>query len=68
MHLYNVPCDIDASSPFNPLNIIRSTYKAGDFVVVKLDIDNEDIEQVTLPFQSYLLETGIQTCFAGYRV
>ena len=46
MHFYNVPCDIDAGSPFNPLNIIRSIYRAGDFVVVKLDIDDEIIEQV----------------------
>lgn len=36
---------MDPESPFNPLNIIKSIYKPGDFVVVKLDIDHVDIEQ-----------------------
>lgn len=46
MHYYNVPCDIEPDSPFNPLNIIKSIYRPGDFVAIKLDIDNEKIEQV----------------------
>lgn len=46
MHYFNVPCDIDAASPFNPLNIVKAMYQPGDFVVVKLDIDNGPIEQV----------------------
>ena len=46
MHYYNVPCDTDPDSPFNPLNMIQSIYKPGDYVVLKLDIDNEEIEQV----------------------
>ena len=47
MHYYNVPCDIEPDSAFNPLNIIKSIYRPGDFVVLKLDIDNEVIEQVS---------------------
>ena len=27
MHYYNVPCDIDPESPFNPLNIVKKIYK-----------------------------------------
>ena len=64
MHFYNVPCDFDARSPFNPLNIIRSTYKAGDFVVVKLDIDNEDIELVPLRSQLTFMNQG----FLSYMI
>lgn len=47
MHYFNVPCDTTPDSPFNPLNIVRNMYQPGDFVVIKLDIDNEAIEQVT---------------------
>jgi len=27
MHYYNVPCDIDPESPFNPLNIVKRIYR-----------------------------------------
>ena len=27
MHYYNVPCDIDPESPFNPLNIVKKIYR-----------------------------------------
>lgn len=46
IHYFNIPCDIEPDSPFNPLNIIKAMYKPGDFVVIKLDIDNEPVEQV----------------------
>lgn len=47
MHYFNVPCDVGLDSPFNPLNIVKAMYKPGDFVVIKLDIDTEDIELVS---------------------
>ena len=50
MHYFNVPCDTAPNSSFNPLNIIKAMYRPGDFVVVKLDIDTEVIEQVRTPF------------------
>ena len=34
MHYYNVPCDIDPESPFNPLNIVKKIYRC-----VNLDKD-----------------------------
>ena len=57
MHYYNVPCDTAPDSPFNPLNIVKNMYRPGDFVVIKLDIDNEGIEQVSL--SSLKLRNGI---------
>ena len=30
MHYYNVPCDIDPESPFNPLNIVKKIYRRGN--------------------------------------
>jgi hypothetical protein len=33
IHFFNVPCAADANAPDNPLNIIRSVYRPGDFVV-----------------------------------
>ena len=47
MHYFNVPCDTAPDSPFNPLNIVKNMYRPGDFVVIKLDIDHEQIEQVS---------------------
>ena len=44
VHRYNVPADADPKSPFNVINIITSMCKPGDFVVVKLDIDNQKVE------------------------
>ena len=49
MHYFNVPCDVEPDSPFNPLNIVKAMYQPGDFVVIKLDIDTEHIEQVCSP-------------------
>lgn len=48
MHYFNVPCDTGSDSPFNPLNIVKNMYQPGDFIVIKLDIDNEPIEQAMM--------------------
>ena len=44
VHFYNVPITKDFSEASHPLNIIRSIYQPGDFVAVKLDIDNGPLE------------------------
>mmetsp|Transcript_32118 Transcript_32118/g.91078 ORF Transcript_32118/g.91078 Transcript_32118/m.91078 type:complete len:402 (-) Transcript_32118:449-1654(-) len=44
LHFYNVPCQSDPSHPDNPWNHLRATARKDDYVVVKLDIDNNAIE------------------------
>eukprot|EP00890_Picochlorum_soloecismus_P004060 jgi/Picsp_1/4655/NSC_02025-R1_protein len=44
LHFYNKPVSADVKSPAHPLQILKSIYKAGDYAVVKLDIDNSELE------------------------
>ncbi|GAB4815494.1 hypothetical protein N2152v2_002540 [Parachlorella kessleri] len=44
LHFYNIPVTIDETHADNPFNIIKAVYQPGDFVVVKLDIDNVALE------------------------
>ena len=44
MHFYNTPITDNFTEASHPLNIIRSVCKPGDFIVVKLDIDNGPLE------------------------
>ena len=41
---YNIPVSSDLQDPSNPLNILTKIAAVGDFVVLKLDIDNGKIE------------------------
>lgn len=43
LHFYNTYAS-DQLSPTAPLGILESRFKTGDFIVVKLDIDNEILE------------------------
>lgn len=43
---FNVPVDKNASSPKFPVNVLRSVASTRDFVSLKLDIDNSDVENV----------------------
>ena len=43
LHLFNFAVETDPASPRNPLNIVRRLHKPGDFVVLKLDVDNEKV-------------------------
>lgn len=43
---FNLPASADGSNPASPLNIIKQIAQPGDFVVLKLDIDNFVIEGV----------------------
>ena len=43
LRFYNIGVETDPASPKNPLNIIRRLYRPGDFVVLKLDVDNEKV-------------------------
>ena len=36
LHYYNVPCSVEPDSEFNPLRIVRTLYQPGDFVVIKV--------------------------------
>eukprot|EP01062_Namystynia_karyoxenos_P053341 TRINITY_DN4316_c0_g1_i1.p1 TRINITY_DN4316_c0_g1~~TRINITY_DN4316_c0_g1_i1.p1 ORF type:complete len:487 (+),score=118.60 TRINITY_DN4316_c0_g1_i1:88-1461(+) len=42
---YNVPINTSAGSGSNPLEYIRALCRPGDYVVVKLDIDNPAVEE-----------------------
>ena len=44
LHFYNTPITKNFTEASHPLNIIRSIYQPGDFIVVKLDIDNGPLE------------------------
>ena len=44
LHFYNTPITDDFTEASHPLNIIRSICEPGDFIVVKLDIDNAPLE------------------------
>ena len=41
LRFFNFGVETDPTSPKNPLNIVRKFYRPGDFIVLKLDIDNE---------------------------
>ena len=44
LHFYNAFMDADKGSQMNPLEVMRRIYQAGDFIVFKLDIDNDPLE------------------------
>ena len=44
LHFYNTPITDDFKQASHPLNILRSICKPGDFIVIKLDIDNGPLE------------------------
>ena len=48
LHFYNTPITDDFREASHPLNIIRSIYEPGDFIVVKLDIDNGPLESAIM--------------------
>lgn len=48
LHFYNTPITEDFTQPGHPLNIIRSIHQPGDFIVVKIDIDNAPLETAIL--------------------
>ena len=48
MHFYNAPISDDFEEASHPLNIIRSICEPGDFIVVKLDIDNGPLESAIM--------------------
>jgi len=44
LHFMNVPISAEPGAPMNPLTWIRNIYKPGDFVVFKLDVDQDGLE------------------------
>lgn len=45
---FNIPVDKNASNPKFPVNVLKSVASTRDFVALKLDIDNSDIEDVVI--------------------
>jgi hypothetical protein len=44
LHFYNQPIQAEPSAKMNPLAWIRHKFKPGDYIVFKLDIDNDELE------------------------
>jgi hypothetical protein len=44
LHFYNAPVTPQAGSSMNPVDWIKNMYRPGDYVVFKLDIDNDEVE------------------------
>ena len=44
LHFYNTGFDTNTSHAAHPMNIIRAIFKPGDVVIIKLDIDNSELE------------------------
>lgn len=44
-HFYNVPVDAERNSAHNPIELLKSVSTPADFVVFKLDIDTEALEE-----------------------
>jgi len=44
LHFFNTPTSADPADPMNPLTFIRRIAKPGDYIVMKLDIDNNAVE------------------------
>lgn len=44
LHFYNAPVTPQPGSAMNPVDWIRDMYRPGDYIVFKLDIDNDAVE------------------------
>ena len=44
VHYYNTPITEDIAHADHPLSVIRDIYRPGDFIALKLDIDNSPLE------------------------
>ena len=44
LHFYNAPVTPQTGSAMNPVDWIRDLYQSGDYIVFKLDIDNDVME------------------------
>ncbi|EFN52217.1 hypothetical protein CHLNCDRAFT_54534 [Chlorella variabilis] len=47
LHLYNTGLEGDTTSPAHPIQYIKQNVQAGDFLVIKLDVDTQSVE---IPF------------------
>lgn len=63
----NVGVNFAADAPDNPLNIVRRIFRKGDYVAIKLDIDNAPIEQVIVLFSSILNFALASGQYVAYR-
>lgn len=61
---FNVPASSDPKSPDNPLNHIRAHAKVEDYVLLKLDIDNNEVEEAIV--NSMLRDPEVRTGQASH--
>lgn len=57
-HWLNIPANMDPDHPDNPWTYVRNLCTAGDFVAVKLDIDNTPVE--TAFMEQLIADTELQ--------
>ena len=62
LHFYNTPITGDFTEASHPLNIIRSICEPGDFIAVKLDIDNGPLE--TAIMAEIAADPGLRHCIS----
>lgn len=48
LHFFNAPITTDPASRMNPVTLIKQIAEPGDFVVFKLDIDNDAVESAIM--------------------
>lgn len=48
LHFYNAAVTPAAGSAMNPVDWIKNMHRPGDFIVFKLDIDNDDVESALI--------------------
>ena len=62
LHFYNTPIKENLTHAAHPLNIIRNICQPGDFIAVKLDIDNGPMEMAIMNAISG--DTDLQRCIS----
>ena len=45
LHFYNVGFDSDTTRAAHPINIIRAIYKPGDVIILKMDVNQSELER-----------------------
>ena len=45
LHFYNMGFDSNTSHAAHPINIIRAIYNPGDVIILKLDVDQSELER-----------------------
>ena len=62
LHFYNTPIKENFTHAAHPLNIIRNICQPGDFIAVKLDIDNGPMEMAIM--EAISGDTDLRRCIS----